>query len=628
MFMIQHNRKWLEEYVRRPLAATPRNHRYRALLEPEWDEEQFRRNLAWLREGGEPHPAHARELLTWQDYLDWLREGGNPRQAMQSRRLTNWLGYLAFHFHTAQLQGPKRAVLLDTLRAGFRSVAEHITLEGRFVWPNEPGMYWAGSHEHSWRLEPLLLGMLWMGEELPAADKEYCEQALRRAAQWLAENPLLQTNNRGAVWCAVLTLCGLYFDEPEYLALAHRHAVGILSEIVWEDGECGEHTEQYGGGGPDSNYSYTGWAYVYLYRLLSNDDRLDNRLERAARWFTLYNTLSGCPVVDGASVRMRHCDPGNFKDALPMWERLSRREPFFALAAQKALDKIESKARSTPELAHQGAGHIVSPFIWAALENSAARPTAQRPTWHSRHTHIYERPNVQYALVSRAYQTGVTLRGCADEGCNFPLRGMQTFAWGDELPILLHTDEENSSIVAGSANTATGDAQEVHLAREEPTNAGELATLVTRQGVLWTLHAYTPAAVVVVCGAPGEITARWAMNRTFVPEPLLDTTAHRVSFPDRQGRIYYLHGKARLLEEKPGLAMLQVVSPSRNVFAFSDGEFRFNPEGSSDETISFRDASGCYQIDCAAMLNADGNLNRAGLRIERCVERPPENSHV
>jgi hypothetical protein len=589
--MPQRNRAWLVEYVRQPIAATPRNQRYLALLEPHWDEEQVRSNLAWLRDGGE---------------------------SGEARRLTNWLGYLAFHLHAVQPQGERRATLLKTLREGYRYVADHMTSEGRFVWPNEPDMYWAGSHEHAWRLEPLLLGVLWMGEEL-GDGREYVEAALRRAAQWLVENPLLQTNNRGAVWCAITTLCGLYFDEPEYLALAHRHAEAILSEVVLQDGECGEHTRQYGGGGPCSNYSYTGWAYVSLYRLLSDDRRLDDRLEKAARWFTLYNTLSGCPIVDGASVRKRLCDPGSFKDVLPMWEHLSRREPFFALAAQKALDKMEHKVRRRlPAPAHQGAGHIVSPFIWAALENSTIEPPAELPDWHRRHTRMYERLNVQYALVSRAaYQTGVTLRGLSDEYCNFPLRGMQTFAWGDELPILLHTDEDNSSLVADGVNTATDDVTigahgaEAHLAVDETEEA--LATLAARHGVLWTLYAYTPVSAVVVCGGvPHELTARWVMNRRFVSEPSLDEAARRVSYGGRRGCLYYRGGDARLLSEKPGANILQVVSAVQNVFAFSDKNFGFEDEVSDETMLIFHDAGGRYRLQLDALLDADGNLSRAG----------------
>jgi hypothetical protein len=603
------NRTWLEEYVRQPLADTPRNRRYLELLEPQWDAERFRQDLDWLRDGGDPQqPLLARELNTWHEYLDWVRDGGDGAKAFQARRLTNWLGFLAFHLHAAHPSGARRTELVTILREGFRHVTAHITPEGRFVWPFEPGMYWAGSHEHAWRLEPLLLGALWMGKELDDEERAQLDTALRRAAQWLADNPLLQTNNRGAVWCAVLTLCGLYFDEPKYSSLAHRHAVEILSDVVLPDGESGEHTEQYGGGGPCSNYSYTGWSYVYLYRLLSDDDRLDDRLLQASRWFTLYNTISGCPLAAGASVRRRYCDPGSFKDTLPMWEQLTQREPFFALVAERALDKIGTPARLG------NTGHIVSAFIWAALENSPVASQQPRPAWHAHFTHLYHRPEVEYALISRAsYQTGVTLRGRTNDGYNFPLRGLQAFACYDELPILLHTDNENSYIQNGGVNTATDNALEAHLQEGD----AELTTLAVRYDQFRILYVFTEASVMVICdGNNGKLGARWALNRAFVSEPTLDEAAKRVRFAGRRGCIHYQNGEAQLLSPKPEVSFLQVTSAAPyNSFAFSDDNFRFEAD---EQQLTFRDTSGRYRIKLQDMLDADGNLNRAVALIVKC----------
>ncbi len=559
------SRGWLIEYLTQPVVETPRNSRYLRLIDRELDATYLGLDL------------------------NFLENGGGDR----SRAQTNAIGALAFCYRTPGLKYYHDSRLLEKLRLAFLAVARHINAEGFFQWPGDTAYYYQ-AHEQGWRLEPVLAGYIWVGEKFPAADRELIEAALSRAAAWMFRNPLTQRNNRGAVWCAVLTMAGVYFENPKYLAQVELHADDVMNGVVLDDGEVGEHTLQYGGGGPDSNYSYTGWAYVYLYRLMSGRNELDRKLLRAMRWFSAYNTVSAFPVVTGASVRMRRANPDP-QDILPGLERYSRQEPFFASLAEHILDK---KERFLPRFR----GHITSPLIWALWEMGVEAPRGQPPDWATSYTAVYDRAEVQYAVVGRAYQTGVVFRGRMADYYYSPLRGMQTFAFGGELPVLMHSDTANSSTQADGVDLARVNSDEVFLKED-----GRLATITDRHKTVWTLYAYTPVSTVVVYGsARGPITSRWVMNRMFVSGPSLHAGERCVSFEGRQARLYYAAGEPRL--DAAGGELEVVSNGPLSAFAFSNGSFRFDRYDALE--VAFSDASGSYRLNLADVLDADRSINR------------------
>ncbi|MDP3001182.1 MAG: hypothetical protein Q8N47_27110 [Bryobacterales bacterium] len=562
------SRTWLENYVRQPVAQGARNVRYLAFIERRLDDKRLGLDLNFLEHGG----------------------------ADLSRAQTNILGRLAFCYRTPGLRYYRDPRLLDALRQGYLAAARHIGPDGFMKWPGDKA-YFYEAHEQAWRLEPLLIGFIWVGGEFPAADREVIAAALGRSADWLSTHPYNQNNNRGAVWCAITTLCGIYFERPDYLRVVEKYAGPILDGVLWADGEAGEHTAQYGGGGPDSNYSYTGWAYVYLYRLFSGRDELDPKLRNAMRWFAVYNSFRAFPLVTGASVRMRQANPGNLQDLAPSLERFSHEDPFWARLAENVLEK---KEKYLPEFG----GHMISPLIWAMLENGRPANTFPLPDWYVNHVRMYDRTEVQYALISRGYQTGVVFRGRHKEGYYSPLRGLQTFALGREYPILLHTDGAHSTTRADGIDTAAMDTDEAVLLGD--------AVIAERRGTLWTLYAFTPAsAVVLYGGARGAIESEWVFDPAVVSRPSLDRARRAVRFEGRQGRIYWLEGEARLAD-----GMLAVAArPPLNAFAFSGGDFRFLER--RDGELIFADRSGRYRLSFGDVLGPRGVLRGGRMPLER-----------
>ena len=570
------SRAWLENYLRQPVAQGARNARYLALIEGRLDGDWLGLDLNFLENGG----------------------------ADLSRAQTNTIGRLAFCYRTPGLRYYRSPELLKKLRQAYLAVARHIGSDGFIKWPGDTA-YFYEAHEQAWRLEPLLAGFIWLGDEFPAAERKVILDALARTAGWLAAHPYNQNNNRGAVWCAITTLCGVYFERPDFLRIVEKHAGPIFDGVLWPDGEVGEHTAQYGGGGPDSNYSYTGWAYVYLYRLFSGCDEMDAKLRNAMRWFAVYNSYRGFPLATGASVRRRQANPGNLQDLLPSLESFSREDPFWARLSENLLEK---KEKYLPDFG----GHMISPLIWAMLEKGRAAVPGETPGWYGNHVHMYDRPEVQYALISRGYQTGVVFRGRHKEGYYSPLRGIQTFALGEEDPILLHTDTAHSTTRADGIDTAAVDTDEAVLLTGSGDSATQYAVIAERRKTLWTLYAFTPASTIVLYGgASGNIQSEWVFDRAVVSRPSLDRDRRAVRFDGHQARIYWLSGEARLSGET-----LTVDSPSPvSAFAFSGNDFSFGKRGAGE--LVFTDRSGTYRLSFANVAGSAGIFHGGPMPLVR-----------
>ena len=597
--MTQRNHEWLVRYVTQSIADTPRNRRYLALVS-----------------------AGTSDFCGLDD--QWLATcaGTAVDDYRKARAQTNSLGRLAFCHHTPGTPHYQCAAALERVRRGLLGVASHIDETGAITWIRDLNKadHLDSYLAHSWCLEPCLMAMLWIRERLDASDRERIDAALRRAGKYLIEHPWRVACNAGAAIGAVSVLAALYFDEPDWLVAVGANYGDIVEHgVIAADGEVGEHNVLKDGG-PDSNYTYTGWSYAYLWGLLTGRIETDVRYLAAVRWQAQFHARPGQQLAAGAAVR-RRIGLGSLHDLLPAYEHFSHCEPFFADLAAHTLATVERRKSGFW-------GHIVSSLIWAMFERGPEAEGATPPGWLADCTRPFERDRVGYALIGRAkYQTGVVFRSWTKYHNDWPLRGMQVFAWGDEQPVLLHTEATNSATLADGVDTAAADVEKGSAGWEVSLDRGEtiadercgLATLAMRQRHIWTLYAYTPAsAVAVYGGARGEIVTRWVTGARVAPFPVLDEGARCVSFPERQGRIYYLRGRAKLTEEMEPNApagaapvrVLEVVAPAPvSVFAFSDARFRFG-EFRKDELL-FADASGAYRLSLEAVLGPDGGLNRA-----------------
>ena len=524
-----------------------------------------------------------------------------------SRSKTNALGNLAFCYRTPGLPYYKDSLALEKLRSALLGMTTHVTDSGVFDWKWDKRAYRAGSHEHAWRIEPLLLGYIWTKEDLSKSDREVIESALWRTGEWLYKNPTIQHNNRGIVSSAVLAMCGTYFDEQAWFDLAKELGDEIFPSVVLENGQIGEHTEQYAGGGPDIGYTYTSLGYLYTYQLWTDGKHLDALMKKAAFWLTGYNTISQWPVVVGASVRTTRVNAGGYRDCLPLFEKLSKSDPYFAFIADKALKKVEGPA---PDAFQPGgpSTHIVSPAIWALLEGGAPCDTSITFQNHLNRFDLFKNPNVNYALITRDnYQTGIVFRARSGYKNNstelyrslpadgLPLRGLQTWAWKEEMPLILHDKGgvygRHSFTTSGGLNTATTNASSWEEIAS-PYAGAEM--FLVKNDLLWTLYVFTQSSTVVVYGGVEDsYHTQWFMNPDFLPPHSIESGKKAIRFEHMEGQISWLKGEAKDYGDRVEFwAEEQPVA-----FGFSDHNFRFSFAEDDPWVVAFSDASGSFEID-------------------------------
>jgi len=442
------------------------------------------------------------------------------------------------------------------------------------------------------------------------------ERAGRLQLRFARERPndVLQYCNRGCVWLSMVALCGLYLNDDRYRQATDAHAQRILHAVLAEDGEVQENYLHYHGGGPDSGYSYTIWVYAMMYRLLSGRADFDDRLMRSLQWMLRYATRHGEPLAAAASVR-KIVDKGALvEDLLPALEFYADQEPF--------LDRLAQRFSRHP-VRHVIGGHTVDPAIWALLLHRPRPQRAAAPSWYRDHEDHHEHQATHYSIVHHRYQTALVYRGL------FDCRGLQSFAYGDEVAIVQHAPDHVSSNHASKTQSAamqvTGGLYgwEVFLRRGGPGNGHEPASpgtvILTRRERMWEAFIFTRASVICVMGVEGakgkdlkmDLAMNWALQETQRSPAMLDRRHRRVSFVGRRAMIHTLGGKVNLQRVEADRPVLQLQS-SRGplVTGLGAADLRLEKLDRRRCQLDFADATGRYRFSFARMFDDRGQLDR------------------
>lgn len=553
--------------------------------------------------------------------LDLTDPGPDPKFEQDaydiSRAGCGLLGRKTFEYVTPQAKKYMNPDRRAEVMAGLRTFADKQDRQGRFIWGN--GSYYGkGTHEHVWRLEPLIWSRLWLEYDLNRNEKQWIDRMIQRAAPYLLKMPRIDNSNQGIVWCYGCWLAGLYLGNRKYIDTAEQHADGILEKIVDEQGQVIEASARYyRGGGPCSNYTYTGWTYIMMYRLISGRTRWDERLLKAMRWLAMIHARNGLPMAVGPSVR-RSKTRVAISDTLHGFEFFGDREPFFQTVVDRFL----------PEALDNRQGHCLSPFIWAAKAHRPAKRKASIPKWYGNFEQHYETPPSQYFVVSHRYQTAVTLRGL------FPYKGLQTFACGNEPPIIHPAMDLASTVQCGridiaSENIHAGPAGwEVHHRRRTKGDADQslcrMTSLTTRRGDIWECYVFTNSSVIyVVGGGRAKRVGRWVLNHVHPSVSNLCRRTRRLSFEKRKAEIHYHAGRAKISNIK-GHSVFEVTCNSKLplIIGFGADDLKLEMYSSRQNMLRFRDATGHYSVSFNSILAEDGTLRRWWGNIVKPAERP------
>lgn len=592
------------EYVRRTLLKeirdTPATRDYQRRIDTrvEADLERQSAQSGFVLPPGERAWFDPAELMTW----DARKRKRLARDAPWlwyyelGRRSAEALGRFAFAYRSPLSRFYREPLLLDRVRRGLLTYREHLSPEGEFIFCPVRYADVFGPHEQAWRLEPLIYAYVWIEDELPVEERRSAWEMFEQAAGCLHRRRRPgETNNRGAVWCAVMALAGRLLGKDEYLEAARASWEEVRS-ILSPDGQVLE------GGGPDDNYSFTAMSYIYLYRVWSGDASLDEPMVRALRWFAKWHSRSGY-AFGGMATRKRRPVRLGLADLIAPLERFARSEPFFRTLASRYLALLDRHSPGT------GGGHGCSPFIWAMLEHEPGETPGcglSEPSWFSGFAEEYRTSTVRYVLVRRSFQTAVTLR--ASQGLN----GLQTWAWGEEPPIVAPGRAEGSATRGWGLDTALLPVStHLHSTHREQVvwSRGEPIRLSFRQGALWTHCLFGEVTTLVVFQGPGSPrVTTWCCNLRLAPEPFVGEGV--VAFPGLEGRLHFVGEPPTIRRTRapgtgePGAAedpllLLDFEAPDGGLvpFAFTDSSFAWEVVDRSRGVFAFRDRAGRVRVE-------------------------------
>ncbi len=305
-----------------------------------------------------------------------------------------------------------------------------------------------------------------------------------------------------------------------------------------------------------------------------------------------------------------------------MAEYLAPRQPM----AQEWVDQWREHQRG-------GISHTCSTLIWAILlcrEGNIEANEEHRQLWDEPVERFYSgvyfgRGPIQYALFRHNYQTSITFSGY------LPLKGMQTWAWGDEPPVIHPTLHVRSAVRAMGVDSA-----EFTVSHEHPDQGpGAMAPqtvwrphdsqhrehedgptfVVWRQGNLRSVAVFTPSSTVLIYSGPtGPRSIQWALNAWEPAEPVFGDDG-AVRFDGRTPVIHSNLAAPTLRTERDPdvnreVSLLVYADEGEPVaFAFSNGSFQFIEDNlAADGILRFGDDTGDYQVDISTIADERGYL--------------------
>ena len=647
----------LEEVLLKKIVDNARTRRYQEGLDrmidglrDEWDAD---RGLLKAR-AADPLP-HEKDPGWWRIPLA-ERAPLTPPQAAQvyaaneGRDATGPLGVAAFCWYSPLSRHHREPALLKFFANGLKFQTDCILEDGTWAMYGLNGEGWA----QGWDVEGLIYGAIFCRDALDPALLDEARARLRRAARKFSNidrrtSSIGSYGNQRSVFALGLNLYGQFLDMPDLLEMSERYWEDICPIVLDNTGQV---VEQHG---PCMHYSHTAFIYAWLNLAVRGDRSQLERVWNCLDWFRCKHTASLYPVA-GPSARMYYERPGGMlSDLWPAAEQVAHLDGSVREFVDRGMERVASfpdvrdPLRPRSDMFALTSHHACSPMMWAMLMTQADESLpGVPPRWprkvsnyyHS--TRLLNRAPLKYMLIHRDYQTHFNFSDY------LPFGGLQTWALGDEPPILHPTPLYPSTTRAMGLDTARQSASHnwacwgagalvpdgfPHLLEDKD----PVAVALARYDWMWRAVFFTPRSTVIVeFGKGGPRTTYWTLNRLEPAEPVIGQDM--VRFEGRRACIHSNLGAPRLetAQAKDPWAdgVRQIVYETAGegyaIFALSDESFRCEPITMSKvvdytltlgatppprrgQIIRFSDASGRYEAELDPRFD---DYNPGNLRID------------
>lgn len=428
----------------------------------------------------------------------------------------------------------------------------------------------------------------------------------------------------------------VFLKRQDYLDIARKTWEWHFPKAITGDAQV---IEQYA---PCHHYSYNSYRMLWPYRMLANSDALDEVFLSAIEWFRRVHLPNGYNFP-GVTARDHRETAGSEFLLMPILEFFAPRQPLYQPWADQLREVSTGRVY----------GWVAETMIQAMMNTREnIQPAADHAEdWKAPFVRYFDsvyfhRSPVKYAIVHQNYSTMDLIEGWV------PVKGIQSWAWGDEPPVIHPSVTVRSSTVALGIDTAAhsvshippkgtllfapdasfsgfdrntvpwdcSDAERTRLPRQYLENCFDwrwwglpedddksedaVPCITKRNEKLITTEVFTPFSTVIIhTGETGPRTTEWALNRNDPTEPVIGEGV--VHFKDRTPKLYSYNSNPPEIsvrdpgDEKGDITVLRFESrEGSTAFAFSNDSFEFLSTDIDEEgVLEFRDESGTYRVN-------------------------------
>lgn|GEM_PF-1541195 len=618
---LETNMNTLAHVLRKPIVDNERTRKYQAVLDKRVDNIREGWNLETglinMPAGKLPHQtidgfwrmnaAERAEAMSPELHQAYERNAG--------RSGTGPLSVAAFCYYNPMSRHHGDPELLTFFENGFRFHLMAIQEDG---YPGTNGLNGEG-WAHGWDIEGLIYGSIFLQDVIDPELIEYAKQRMRLGADRMMALEKIPSvigsyGNQRAVYALGLYLYNQFLGDEKYKEQSDHYFQDALPKILDDTGQV---IEQYG---PCMHYSYTAFIYAWLNLAVRNDTSQLDRIARHLEWFCMRHTTSLYPIAGPSTRQYRETVSGAAIDLMGAAEQLAHVNTGW----RGFVDRIVEHFEAIPPKGPHDETHLIgftnthgsSPLIWAMLmaqdeskwSTNSSAPVAPSEAFYSS-SNLLKRAPFRYLLMRRQYQTHFNSRDF------LPFSGIQTWAIGDEPPIIHPTTLAQSTTIGEGLNTAKqgvsnnwggygAGAVGIDSYTHGVDDDNDQFLIVARYDWLWRVMVFTDISTVVIeFGKGGDRRTLWTLNRVEPAEPTIESGL--VRFAGRRGCIHSsLTDKPALLDVSvehelgTGLRQLQYqCGDSPAGFALSDDSFKFESSPLMDgPNVRFSDGAGSYEL--------------------------------
>ncbi|MBN2325787.1 MAG: hypothetical protein JXR73_01445 [Candidatus Omnitrophica bacterium] len=350
-------------------------------------------------------------------------------------------------------------------------------------------------------LEPILSVYGLISSDLSASERELFHKWIDTFVEYLYKNPIRRQNDRGMQWCAVMALAGKVLGEPKYQKSADE-ALAWLMPLISPTGEYLDPS------GINLMRAANFLRCLFLYRLDSEQQQLDQILIRSLQWYTRLYSFRGAPMLGFHNGLGRGYRTLLAEMAGPLAFYSSQEASFSQIISRY----MEALMDEPPGFALERGGRS---FLLASAYHQIPDDLDEIP--YEPYQQIYkDSDQSHYMVIGKNYQTAVVLKDPIQP------KGMQSWSYQGQPPLIFPSPPRYSRMIGFGYDTRrinAGDPPEAFSYKiASVTDNVEVLFAPTNDATI--AYVFSKDVTIAIFQQPYEdALVEWILNKEFSAQP-------------------------------------------------------------------------------------------------------------